>query len=163
MALDRVSEKFGSKVVRSAVGEINVVNKMKELGAELGGEGNGGIILPESHFGRDSLVGASMFLHRMAQDNQTVSELFDSMPKFIMVKDKIELGSINPEAALDKIESEYKDSHIDKTDGLKLIWNNSWAHIRKSNTEPIIRIYAEAQDEIAVQSIIDDIKKVLNN
>jgi phosphomannomutase len=158
MALDKVAEKYGSKVIRSSVGEINVVNKMKEVGAELGGEGNGGVILPESHYGRDSLVGATMFLNRMAQDNLTVSKIFQSMPRYIMIKDKIELGSVNPQMVLDKIEATYTDVNIDKTDGLKLSWNNSWVHIRKSNTEPIIRIYAEAPTRDEAEQIIHQIK-----
>ena len=162
MALDKVAERFGSKVIRSGVGEINVVNKMKEVGAELGGEGNGGVILPESHYGRDSLVGATMFLNRMAQDNMKVSEIFQSMAQYIMVKDTIELGCVDPQVAFDKIEAAYIDADSDKTDGLKLVWDNSWLHIRKSNTEPIIRIYAEAQSQNEVDSILIDIKKVLS-
>ena len=161
MALDKVAEKYGSRVIRSAVGEINVVNKMKEVGAVLGGEGNGGVILPESHYGRDSLVGTSMFLNRMAQDTRTVSEIFQSMPQFIMVKDKIELGSVDPQTALDKIEAAYPDVDSDKTDGLKLIWENSWVHIRKSNTEPIIRIYAEASSEDKVHKLVDSVKRCI--
>ena len=162
MAIDDVAEKYGHSVIRSAVGEINVVNKMKEVGAVLGGEGNGGVILPESHYGRDSLVGAAMFLNRMTQDALTVSEIFKSMPQYVIVKDKIKLGSIDPQIALDKIEATYTDANFDKTDGLKIMWENSWVHIRKSNTEPIIRIYAEAQSQNEVDSILRDIKKVLS-
>jgi phosphomannomutase len=162
MALDKVAEKFGRKVIRSAVGEINVVNKMKEVGAQLGGEGNGGVILPESHYGRDSLVGATMFLNRMAQDNLIVSKIFQSMPKYIMIKDKIELDSVNPQTAFDKIEAKYLDADTDKTDGLKLSWGNSWVHIRKSNTEHIIRIYAEAPTRDEADEIVKKIKIDLN-
>ena len=161
MALDKVAEKYGSRVIRSAVGEINVVNKMKEVGAVLGGEGNGGVILPESHYGRDSLVGTSMFLNRMAQDTQTVSEIFQSMPQFIMVKDKIELGSVDPQTALDKIEAAYPDVDSDKTDGLKLSWENSWVHIRKSNTEPIIRIYAESETKKSTSALVEGVKQLV--
>ena len=143
------------------MGEINVVNKMKEVDAELGGEGNGGVILPESHYGRDSLVGATMFLNRMAQDTQKVSEIFKSMPQFAMVKDKIELKSVNPQSAMDKIELNFTDAKSDKTDGLKLSWRNSWVHIRKSNTEPIIRIYAEAPTQIASKELVNRVKSIL--
>jgi len=143
------------------VGEINVVNKMKEVGAVLGGEGNGGVILPESHYGRDSLVGTSMFLNRMAQDTQTVSEIFQSMPQFIMVKDKIELGSVDPQTALDKIKAAYPDVDSDKTDGLKLSWENSWVHIRKSNTEPIIRIYAEGETKKSTSALVEGVKQLV--
>ncbi|MBC8256356.1 MAG: phosphoglucosamine mutase [Candidatus Marinimicrobia bacterium] len=161
LALDKVAEKYGCSVIRSAVGEINVVNKMKEVNAELGGEGNGGVILPESHYGRDSLVAAAMFLHRMAQDTQKVSEIFTSMPQFVMVKDKIGLGSVDPQSILDKIEQYFSDAKPDKTDGLKLSWENSWIHIRKSNTEPIIRIYAEAATQSEVEELVEKVKLIL--
>ena len=161
MALDKVAENHSTTVIRSAVGEINVVSKMKEVGAELGGEGNGGVILPESHYGRDSLVGAALFLNRMAQESQRVSEIFHSMPQYVMIKDKIELGSIDPQTALEKIEAEFTDTKADKTNGLKLSWGNSWIHIRKSNTEPIIRIYAEAKDKDGVKKLIHSVKSIL--
>jgi len=161
LALDRVAEKYGCSVIRSAVGEINVVNKMKEVNAELGGEGNGGVILPESHYGRDSLVAAAMFLNRMTQDTQKVSEIFKSMPQYVMVKDKIGLGSVDSQSALEKIEAEFTDAKSDKTDGLKLSWDNSWVHIRKSNTEPIIRIYAEAPTQSEVKELVAKVKSIL--
>ena len=161
MALDKVAELYGSRVIRSAVGEINVVNKMKEVGAELGGEGNGGVILPESHYGRDSLVGAALFLNRMAQDNLKVSEIFQSMPQYIMVKDKIELGSVDPQTAIDKIESAFSYVDSDTTDGLKLSWENSWVHIRKSNTEPIIRIYAEGETREIATKLVEGVKQIV--
>ena len=134
---------------------------MKEVGAELGGEGNGGVIFPESHYGRDSLVGATMFLNRMAQDTRKVSEIFKTMPQFAMVKDKIELGSVDSKSAMDKIELNFTDAKSDKTDGLKLIWENSWVHIRKSNTEPIIRIYAEAPTQTASEELVNRVKSIL--
>ena len=134
---------------------------MKEVGALLGGEGNGGVILKESHYGRDSLVGTALFLNRMARNNQTVSEIFKSMPQYVMVKDKIELGDINPEKATKKIEENFTDARHDKTDGLKITWENSWVHIRKSNTEPIIRIYAEALSEDKVHKLVDSVKRCI--
>jgi phosphomannomutase len=158
MALDKLAERFGREVIRSAVGEINVVNKMKEVGAQLGGEGNGGVILSESHYGRDSLVGAAMFLNRMSQDNLLVSKIFQSMPKYIMIKDKIEMRSIDLQIAFDKIKSKYSDADTDETDGLKLSWDNSWVHIRKSNTEHIIRIYAEAPTRDEADEIVKKTK-----
>ena len=161
LALDKIAEKHGSYVVRSAVGEINVVNKMKEIGAKLGGEGNGGVILPESHYGRDSLVASTMLLNRMAQTSNTLSNIFRSMPQFFMLKDKIDLGTIKPQQALDKIESKFKDTEKNKIDGLKLIWENSWAHIRKSNTEPIIRIYVEASNNNDALKLMNQIKGIL--
>jgi phosphomannomutase len=161
MALDKVAMKYGSTVIRSAIGEINVVNKMKEVGAELGGEGNGGVILPESHYGRDSLVGAALFLNRMAQDNLKVSEIFQSMPQYSMVKDKIELLSVDPQTAIDEIESAFSDADSDTTDGLKLSWENSWVHIRKSNTEPIIRIYAEGETREIATKLVEGVKQIV--
>ena len=161
LALDRIAEKYGCSVIRSAVGEINVVNKMKEVNAELGGEGNGGVILPESHYGRDSLVAAAMFLNRMAQDARKVHEIFKSMPQFVMVKDKIRLGSVDSQSILDKMEQNFPDAKSDKTDGLKLSWENSWVHIRKSNTEPIIRIYAEAPTHSEVIEVVAKVKSIL--
>ena len=161
MALDKVAEKYGISVVRSAVGEINVVIKMKEVRADIGGEGNGGVILPESHYGRDSLVAATMFLNRMAMGTQKVSKIFKSMPQYVMVKDRIGLGSVDPQSAIDKIELTFSNTKSDKTDGLKLSWDNSWVHIRKSNTEPIIRIYAEASTQSEAEKLVAKVKSVL--
>jgi phosphomannomutase len=161
MALDKVCEKYKNTVERSAVGEINVVNLMKEKNSVLGGEGNGGVILPESHYGRDSLVGATLFLNRMSQTDDSVSEIFASMPQFYMVKDKIELDDINPNKALYLISKTFKDCEHNTVDGLKLIWENAWAHIRKSNTEPIIRIYAEATSKQTAKELVTNIKRCL--
>jgi len=161
MALDRVAEKYGSSVIRSAVGEINVVNRMKEVGALFGGEGNGGVILSDSHYGRDSLVGAALFLNRMTLENKKVSEIFQSMPQYIMVKDKVTLGNIIPDMAINSLEKTFTDAKCDKSDGIKLTWENSWIHIRKSNTEPIIRIYAEAATKRKVEKLIYQVKNIL--
>ena len=163
MALDKVCEKYKNTVVRSSVGEINVVNLMKEQNSVFGGEGNGGVILPESHYGRDSLVGVALFLNRMSQTDDSVSKIFASMPQFYMVKDKIELGDINPNKALYIISQTFKDCEHNTIDGLKLIWGNSWAHIRKSNTEPIIRIYAEAQSKLEAEKLVSSIKLCIKN
>jgi phosphomannomutase len=161
MALDKVCEKYKNTVERSAVGEINVVNLMKEKNSVLGGEGNGGVILPESHYGRDSLVAAALFLNRMSQTDDSVSEIFASMPQFYMVKDKIELDDINPNKALYLISKTFKDCEHNTVDGLKLIWENAWAHIRKSNTEPIIRIYAEATSKQTAEELVTNIKRCI--
>ena len=159
--LNQIAENYGNSVIRTAVGEINVVEKMKECNAILGGEGNGGIILSESHYGRDSLVGATLFLHRMAQGHQTVSEIFESMPQFIMLKDKIELGFLDAQSAFEKIQTIFPEAEKNTLDGLKLTWGNSWVHVRESNTEPIIRIYAEAPTKTKAKKIIDDVKSIL--
>ena len=161
LAVDKVAKKYGNNVIKTAVGEINVVNKMKELDSCLGGEGNGGIIFSESHLGRDSLVGATLFLNRLVQENKTVSQIFNSMPQFYMLKDKIELNNINAIDAIKKIKQNYPKVKKDTQDGLKLIWENSWLHIRKSNTEPIIRIYSEAQSKNDAKKLINEIKKII--
>jgi len=161
LAVDRIAEKYGNNVIRTAVGEINVVNKMKEINSKLGGEGNGGVILTESHLGRDSLIGVTLFLNRMAQTNQSVSQVFQSMPQYIMLKDKIELNNINAENAINKIKMAFAKVKQNHMDGLKLIWNDSWLHIRKSNTEPIIRIYAEAPTKSKALNLINEVKSIL--
>ena len=160
MALDDIAENYNSEIVRTEVGEINVVNKMKQLNSELGGEGNGGVILMESHLGRDSLVGATLFLNRLSQSDYSVSKIFESMPQYIMIKDKIQIKTIDPKIALEKIELEFSQVNCDKSDGLKLLWNDSWVHIRQSNTEPIIRIYAESKSSKKIKLIIETIKKL---
>ncbi len=162
MALDKIAEKYNSKVVRSAVGEINVVNLMKEKKSPLGGEGNGGVILPESHYGRDSLIGCAMFLNRMAQTNDKVSQIFHSMPQFTMVKSKIQMNELNPEIAIQRISNTFADCDQNTIDGLKLTWSDRWVHIRKSNTEPIIRIYAEAPTDELANELIQKIKSTIN-
>ena len=134
---------------------------MKENGALLGGEGNGGVILSESNYGRDSLVGDSLFLHRMAQGKISVSKIFQSMPKYVMLKDKIELNNFNAEIALEKIKLTFPNVEQNTIDGLKLIWDNCWIHIRKSNTEPIIRVYAEASTKSEATQLINKVKSLL--
>jgi len=161
LALDKLTESYGSSVIRSAVGEINVVNKMNEIGSSLGGEGNGGVILREAHMGRDSLVGATMVLNRMSQDSISLSAIYDQLPQFKMVKDKIELRNIDGDKALNLAESVYKNASIDKTDGIKFSWENKWVHLRKSNTEPILRIYAEAPKENDALDLVEQIKSAI--
>lgn len=166
-ALRDVTEKHGQNYSASAVGEVNVVVKMKETNAVIGGEGNGGIIYPESHYGRDALVGIALFLSHLAEKKLTVSELRDSYPKYIISKNKIELTpSIDVDAILDRMISEYKNQEIDTTDGVKIYFDKEWVHLRKSNTEPIIRIYSESQNkekaEELAQSIINKINSFID-
>ena len=148
-------------VVRSAVGEINVVNLMKELGSILGGEGNGGVILPESHYGRDALVGSALVLNRMALTEKSLSRIHADLPQYVMVKDKIALRNLNPESVLQRISEHFSTVDQNRVDGLKLIWPDQWVHIRKSNTEPIIRIYAEAPKHEDIDSILTTIKQLI--
>ena len=159
MALDKVAEKYGIEIKRSAVGEINVVNQMKAVGAQLGGEGNGGVILRESHYGRDSLVGIAMFLHRMAFNNESVSEIFKSMPQFVMKKEKIQLVDNDADGILDMLSKSFPEAQKNTIDGLKLIWKDKWLHVRKSNTEPILRIYTEATTHSNVDKLVKQIRK----
>ena len=160
MALEHMAAKFDSTVIRTAVGEINVVKRMKEENANLGGEGNGGVILKEAHLGRDSLVAAAMILNRLAQaDNSSVEKLFKSLPFFTIVKDKIDIDDTDEKSLISKAQATYSDATIDTTDGTKFCWNDKWVHLRKSNTEPIIRIYAEASSKDEAKKLISLLKE----
>jgi len=159
-ALRDVTEAIGQKYVASAVGEVNVVSTMKAENAVIGGEGNGGIIYPAIHYGRDALVGVALFLTHLAKENKTVSALRDSYPTYVISKNKIELSpSTDVDALLEKLKEAYKAYEIDTRDGVKIYIDKEWVHLRKSNTEPIIRVYSESKtkekaDELA-QKIID--------
>ena len=144
-ALRDVARNSDSEYFASAVGEVNVVTLMKEKNAVIGGEGNGGIIYPDLHHGRDSLVGVALFLTHLAKENKTVSELRATYPSYFMGKKKIELTpDIDVDSLLTKVEKEYQKEEISTVDGVKIDFENNWVHLRKSNTEPIIRIYTEA-------------------
>ena len=145
IALEKMAEKNDSKVQRTSVGEINVVKRMIEIGSNIGGEGNGGVILKEAHLGRDSLVGVAMILNRLSQDaDKSISEIHNTLPQFNIVKDKVQLDHIDESELIRTAKDVFINSTIDTTDGIKFIWSDKWIHLRKSNTEPIIRIYAEA-------------------
>lgn len=165
-ALRDVAHGLGSDYFASAVGEVNVVELMKEKNAVIGGEGNGGVIYPGLHYGRDSLVGIALFLTHLAKENKTVSQLRASYPSYFMGKKKIELTpDIDVDALLVKVEKEFENENITTIDGVKIDFEESWVHLRKSNTEPIIRIYTEAKtqesaDELA-NSMIDKIKSLI--
>ena len=159
LALDKIAEKYNTKVIRTAVGEINVVKKMIEINSNFGGEGNGGVILKEAHLGRDSLVAAAMVLNRLSQEeNLTVSQLHDSLPHYSIIKDKIDLVKVDETVLLKKAKEAYSDSTINSIDGIKFIWDDRWVHLRKSNTEPIMRIYAEAPSKKEATHLIKQIK-----
>jgi len=161
LALEKLAESKGSSVVRSAVGEINVVNKMNEVNSNLGGEGNGGVILRESHLGRDSLVGVTMVLNRMSQSDEPLSEIYQSLPQFTILKDKINIDGIDPENIVEKATALFGNIEKNTLDGVKFVWENKWVHLRKSNTEPIIRIYSEAQEKEQAKDLIDKIKSLI--
>jgi phosphomannomutase len=166
-ALRIITERAGGKYFASAVGEVNVVEMMKKHKAVIGGEGNGGVIYPELHYGRDALAGIALFLTHLAKSGKTCSGLRDSYPSFFISKNKI---SFSPEMDIDKILEKiilkYKSMKITTIDGVKIHFDNEWVHLRKSNTEPIVRIYAEsdllAKAENLAKKIINDFKEILN-
>jgi phosphomannomutase len=153
-ALRDVTEKYGCQYNASAVGEVNVVNMMKATNAVIGGEGNGGIIYPEVHYGRDALVGVGLFLTHLAYFGGKVSALKASYPQYTISKNKIELTpSIDVDAVLLAIKEKYAHQPINDVDGVKIELGNEWVHLRKSNTEPIIRIYAESTSEASANEL----------
>lgn len=144
-ALRDITERHGGKYTAAAVGEVNVTTKMKEVGAVIGGEGNGGVIYPESHYGRDALVGIALFLSSLAQKGCSVSELRATLPDYFIAKNRIDLTpSTDVDAILEKVKAMYKDEQVNDIDGVKIDFADKWVHLRKSNTEPIIRVYSEA-------------------
>ena len=158
MALEKTAEKYGYKVVRASVGEINVVKKMLELKSNFGGEGNGGIILKEAHLGRDSLVAVTLVLNRMAQDESPLSKIFSDLPQFKIIKDKVNLETIDIDSALINVKERFSNVDMNTEDGIKFIWEDKWIHLRKSNTEPIMRIYAEAVEASEALHLIKGVK-----
>lgn len=156
-ALADVAKKYEAIYESSAVGEMNVVEKMKELKSVIGGEGSGGIICPQLHYGRDSLIGIALVLSALAKSNLSASDFFQSFPQYIMVKDKIALSSdLDLVGLLKQIKENYKTEKIIDIDGVRIDWPDSWVHLRASNTEPIIRIYAEAKTlAVAAQKVAD--------
>ena len=165
-ALRDVTEKHGGKYFASAVGEVNVVNMMKEKNAVIGGEGNGGVIYPSSHYGRDALVGIALFLTHLAKKNMSMSELRASYPNYVISKNKVELTpTTDIDLLVSKISKKY--SHVEQNviDGLKLEFEEEWVHLRKSNTEPIIRIYAESKNvekaDTLASRFVEEVKSLM--
>jgi len=163
-----VSEKYGVEYNSAAVGEVNVVAKMKETNAVIGGEGNGGVIYPESHYGRDALVGIALFLSFLAEKQLKVSELRKTYPNYFISKNKIELTKdINLKNIFEKLQEKYKDNPLHTIDGLKIEFpeTKEWVHLRSSNTEPIIRIYCESLNqenaEALAKKFIEEIKNLM--
>ncbi len=163
-ALREITEKAGGIYSGAAVGEVNVVTKMKQVNAVIGGEGNGGIIYPELHYGRDALVGIALFLTHLAETKMKVSELRASYPSFFIAKNKIELRKgINVDSILKAIHEKYISLPCNSEDGLKIEFGNEWVHMRKSNTEPIIRIYAESKSEQSANDLAQKIIKEIES
>lgn len=153
-ALKDVTVKNGGEYFPSAVGEVNVVNKMKAVNAVIGGEGNGGIIVPDLHYGRDALIGIGLFLTHLAHSKKTIKQLRNTYPDYFMSKNKITLSNgINVKDIFEKIKTKYKAQPINTEDGLKIEFDTDWVHLRTSNTEPIIRIYAESNFETTADNI----------
>ena len=166
-ALRDVTEKYGCQYTPAAVGEVNVVTKMKETGAVIGGEGNGGVIYPELHYGRDALVGAALFLTYLAEKGMTMTELRKTYPAYFASKNKIELTpAIDVDKVLREMKSRYANEKVNDTDGVKIDFPENWVHLRKSNTEPIIRVYTEAKTmaeaDALARRIIAEIKQICN-
>jgi phosphomannomutase len=161
-ALRDVTEKYGGKWSHSAVGEVNVVAKMKETGAVIGGEGNGGVIYPESHYGRDALVGVALFLTLLAKREIKCTELKKSLPQYTISKNRVEVDeNIDVDRLFELIEKEYKSNIVDRNDGLLIENNIGWVQIRRSNTEPIIRIYSEGRTIADADSLAAEIIKIV--
>jgi phosphomannomutase len=165
-ALKDVTIKHGGEYTPSAVGEVNVVNKMKAVNAVIGGEGNGGIIVPDLHYGRDALIGIALFLTHLAKEKKSVRQLRNTYPDYFMSKNKIELTpGFDLKKIFDHIKKKYKKYPINTEDGLKIEFENDWVHLRTSNTEPIIRIYAESNFETTAsniaQKLMQDIREAM--
>ncbi|HID40038.1 MAG TPA: phosphoglucosamine mutase, partial [Calditrichaeota bacterium] len=163
-ASEDIAKYFNCMFVRSKVGEINVAEKMKEIDAIIGGEGNGGVILPELHMGRDAPVAIALILQALLEHGGTMAELKASLPRYEMVKLKINISGMDPDEVLKKFAEKYKDQNPDLLDGVKIDFQNSWAHLRKSNTEPIMRVIAEAptkkQAKELAERFLEEIKSM---
>jgi phosphomannomutase len=162
-ALKDVTEKNGGEYYPSAVGEVNVVTKMKEVNAVIGGEGNGGIIVPDLHYGRDALIGIALFLTHLAKEKKTAKQLRNSYPDYFISKNKIELNNgVDLDKIFTVIKNKYKKQPINTIDGLKIEFDNDWVHLRPSNTEPIIRIYAESNFQTTAANIAKRLMQDIN-
>ena len=163
-AVDDVAAKYGCKVFRSPVGEANVVKKMKEVNAVIGGEGSGGVIFPELHYGRDALVGIALTLQHLIDYGKSLSQLKDALPQYFISKKKIELTT-NPDTVIQKLIHKFSDRQVNTDDGLRVEFKDHWVHFRKSNTEPIVRIITEAKTKAEAESLsekyFDEIKRLL--
>ena len=161
-ALRDVTERHGCSYTAAAVGEVNVTTEMRRTGAVIGGEGNGGVIYPELHYGRDALVGVALFLSLLARSGMKVSELKQTYPQYAIAKTKLELRpGMDVDAILEAVKQHYAGERVTTIDGVKIDFDNSWVHLRKSNTEPIIRIYSEAHTMQEAQQLGEDVKQIV--
>ena len=160
-ALADICVKHGVDYFASAVGEVNVVKKMKEKKAVIGGEGNGGVILPDLHYGRDALAGIALFLSLYAQKQMSMSKLRESFPNYVIIKDKMPAEGLDLTVVYDRLQEKFKDERVDTQDGFKIDFSNGWVHLRPSNTEDIVRIYAEAKTKIEAEVLISSVKSAI--
>ncbi|GJM44443.1 MAG: hypothetical protein DHS20C21_12850 [Gemmatimonadota bacterium] len=162
MAIEAVAERHGARVHRTAVGEVNVTEKMLEIGARIGGEGNGGVIVPAVNPGRDGLLGIALWLTALAKTGATASELAGRIPATVMRKEKIEIDGLDVDRIMEGLEHGFSSARVDRTDGLKLLVDDGWVHVRKSNTEPILRLLAEAGTREAVDDLVQRTQKIVD-
>lgn len=159
-----MTQRHGGTYYASSVGEVNVVNLMKTQHAVIGGEGNGGVILPELHYGRDALVGIALMLNLLAERQVTMSDLRTSYPDYYIVKNKIQLtADMNIDKILDVVANEFSHEKLNTSDGLKIDFEDGWVHLRRSNTEPIIRVYAESSSEKEANQKADKVMQTIKN
>jgi phosphomannomutase len=144
----------GVEAVRAPVGEVNVAVRMRELRAAIGGEGNGGVILPEVHLGRDAPIGAALVLQLLLEEGRPLSAIVGSLPRYVIVKDKLPRPNASLDAVYAALRSAFPDATADVQDGLRLAWADRWVHVRPSGTEPIVRVIAEAPDEAAARELV---------
>ena len=163
-ALRDVTVKHGCSYTAAAVGEVNVTTEMRRTGAVIGGEGNGGVIYPELHYGRDALVGVALFLTLLAKSGKKVSELKKTYPQYEIAKTKLQLTpGMDVDAILKAVEEHYKGEKLTTVDGMKIDFEQGWAHLRKSNTEPIIRIYSEAHTMAQAEKLASEVKAIVES
>jgi phosphomannomutase len=160
--IDDIAKKFGSKVYRTKVGEAHVVRGLKAVKGIIGGEGNGGVILPELHYGRDALVGMALILEYLAESEKTITELASDLPRYFMIKKKGKLTK-DFEKNLTQLKTKYAKGKINLIDGVRIDFEDSWIHIRKSNTEPIFRIIAEAKSKKRAKELVSESKGILSS
>ena len=161
-ALSDVTRAHGGEYTASAVGEVNVVTEMKRVGAVIGGEGNGGVIYPECHYGRDALVGTALMLTNLAERGCTISELRATYPNYYISKNRIDLTpDIDIDAVLARVKEQYRNERVNDRDGVKIDFADGWVHLRRSNTEPIIRVYSEAATMDEANALAEKVMKVV--
>ncbi|MFH1336897.1 MAG: phosphoglucosamine mutase, partial [Candidatus Zixiibacteriota bacterium] len=160
--IDDIAKEFGSKVYRIKVGEVHVARKLKQVKGEIGGEGNGGVILPDLHYGRDALVGMALILEYLAESGKSMSRLASELPRYFMVKEKARLTQ-NFEKNLTQLKRKYSQGKINSLDGLRIDYDDFWLHVRKSNTEPQVRIIAEARSKHEADKLVAEALKILNS